>query len=58
MQFGLLEMWSAMGPVAKAVSIILIALSIVSLYLFVERQLVFRRAEANPKRSRRSSRNT
>jgi len=46
MQFGLIEMWQAMGPVAKGVSILLIALSIVSLYLFVERQLVFRRARS------------
>jgi len=46
MQFGLLEMWQAMGPVAKGVSILLIALSIVSLYLFVERQLVFRKARS------------
>jgi len=44
MQFGLIEMWQAMGPVAKGVAIILIALSIVSLYLFIERQLTFRRA--------------
>jgi biopolymer transport protein ExbB/TolQ len=49
MQFGLIEMWTAMGPVAKAVAIILIALSIVSLYLFIERQLVFRRARAKSK---------
>jgi len=49
MQFGLLEMWQAMGPVARAVSILLIALSIVSLYLFVERQLVFRRARSKSK---------
>jgi biopolymer transport protein ExbB/TolQ len=49
MQFGLLEMWQAMGPVAKAVSIILIALSIVSLYLFIERQLVFRKARSKSK---------
>jgi len=49
MQFGLIEMWSAMGPVAKAVAIILLALSIVSLYLFVERQLVFRRARSKSK---------
>jgi len=49
MQFGLLEMWQAMGPVAKAVAILLIALSIVSLYLFIERQLVFRRARAKSK---------
>ena len=46
MQFGLIEMWQAMGAVAKAVAIILIALSIISLYLFIERQLVFRRARS------------
>jgi len=46
MQFGLIEMWQAMGPVAKGVSILLIALSIISLYLFVERQLVFRKARS------------
>ena len=44
MQFGLLEMWGAMGPVAKAVAIILISLSIVSLYMFIERQMTFSRA--------------
>ncbi len=44
MQFGLLEMWSAMGGVAKTVAIILIALSIVSLYMFIERELTFARA--------------
>lgn len=49
MQFGLIEMWTAMGPVAKAVAILLIALSIVSLYLFIERQLVFRKARAKSK---------
>src|SRR4030066_240765 len=49
MQFGLLEMGQAMGPVAKAVAILLIALSIISLYLFIERQLVFRRARAKSK---------
>jgi biopolymer transport protein ExbB/TolQ len=46
MQFGLIEMWQAMGPVARTVSILLIGLSIISLYLFVERQLVFRRARS------------
>jgi biopolymer transport protein ExbB/TolQ len=49
MQFGLIEMWQAMGPVAKGVAIILIALSIVSLYLFIERQLTFRRARNKSK---------
>jgi biopolymer transport protein ExbB/TolQ len=49
MQFGLIEMWQAMGPVAKAVAILLITLSIISLYLFIERQLVFRRARSKSK---------
>jgi biopolymer transport protein ExbB/TolQ len=49
MQFGLIEMWNAMGPVAKAVAILLVALSIVSLYLFIERQLVFRKARSKSK---------
>ena len=46
MQFGLIEMWQAMGAVAKAVSILLIALSIVSLYFLIERSLTFRRAKS------------
>lgn len=45
MQFGLIEMWQAMGTVAKAVSLLLISLSIISLYLFIERQLAFNRAK-------------
>lgn len=49
MQFGLIEMWNAMGPVAKAVAILLIFLSVISLYLFIERQLVFRKARAKSK---------
>ncbi len=44
MQFGLIEMWTAMGTVARAVSLILLALSVVSLYLFIERQMTFNRA--------------
>jgi biopolymer transport protein ExbB/TolQ len=46
MQFGLVEMWQAMGAVAKTVSIALISLSILSLYLFIERQIFFRKAHA------------
>ena len=46
MQFGLIEMWQAMGTVARAVSIILISLSVVSIYLFIERQLTFSRAKS------------
>jgi biopolymer transport protein ExbB/TolQ len=49
MQFGLVEMWKAMGAVAKGVSIILISLSIISLYLFIERQLFFFRARSKSK---------
>ena len=45
MQFGLIEMWNEMGYVAKSVAVILIGLSIITLYLFVERQIVFARAK-------------
>lgn len=44
MQFGLIEMWEAMGIVAKSVAILLIALSIIAIYLFIERQLVYAKA--------------
>lgn len=44
MEFGLLQMWTAMGAVGKTVSIMLIALSVISIYMFIERQLVFARA--------------
>lgn len=49
MQFGLIEMWQAMGGLAKTVSIILIGLSIISLYLFFERQFVFFKARKKSK---------
>lgn len=49
MQFGLIEMWVAMGAVAKTVAIILIFLSILSLYLFIERQMVFAKARRKSK---------
>ncbi len=49
MQFGLIEMWSAMGGLAKAVAIILVFLSIVSIYYFFERNLVFARARRKSK---------
>jgi len=45
MQFGLIEMWQQMGAVARSVSIILIGLSIISLYLFIERLMTFSRAK-------------
>ncbi len=49
MQFGLIEMWQAMGAVAKTVAILLIFLSIISIYLFIERQLVFAKARRKSK---------
>lgn len=45
MQFGLLEMWAAMGAVAKTVAIILIAMSVLTIYMLIERLLVFNRAK-------------
>jgi biopolymer transport protein ExbB/TolQ len=42
-------MWQAMGGVAKSVAIILIFLSIVSIYFFIERNLVFARARRKSK---------
>jgi biopolymer transport protein ExbB/TolQ len=45
MQFGLMEMWQAMGAVAKTVAILLIAMSVISIYMFIERLLVFSRAK-------------
>jgi biopolymer transport protein ExbB/TolQ len=46
MQFGLIEMWQAMGAVARTVTILLISLSIISLYFLIERSLTFRRAKS------------
>ncbi len=43
MQFGLIEMWQSMGAVAKTVAISLIFLSVIALYLFIERILFFSR---------------
>ena len=49
MQFGLLEMWQSMSPLAKAVAILLITMSIVSLYFFIEREMFFRKAKSRSK---------
>jgi len=49
MQLSLIELWNQMGGVAKTVAIILIGLSIVSLYLLIERQVVFSRARSKSK---------
>lgn len=49
MQFGLLEMWQAMGGLAKTVGILLIFLSIVAFYYFIEKNIVFAKAKRKSK---------
>jgi biopolymer transport protein ExbB/TolQ len=49
MQLGLIEMWQQMGPLAKTVAILLIFLSVISIYLFIERQITFARARNKSK---------
>jgi biopolymer transport protein ExbB/TolQ len=49
MQMGLMDMWAEMGTIARAVAIILMFLSVVSIYLFIERQIVFFRARTKSK---------
>ncbi len=49
MQFGLLEMWNAMGALAKSVAIILLFLSVITIYFFIERQVVFSKARKKSK---------
>jgi len=46
MQFGLLEMFTAMSPLAKGVSFLLIGMSIISIYLLIERSLFFKKAKS------------
>jgi biopolymer transport protein ExbB/TolQ len=46
---GLMDMWAEMGTIARAVAIILMFLSVVSIYLFIERQIVFFRARSKSK---------
>lgn len=50
MEMGLISLWNQMGMVARVVAIILICLSIISLYLLIERQLVFFRARIKSKK--------
>jgi len=49
MEFGLIAMWTQMGAIAKTVAILLIFLSIITIYLFIERQVVFSRAKKKSK---------
>ncbi|MCK4556944.1 MAG: hypothetical protein KAU47_05460, partial [Candidatus Aminicenantes bacterium] len=50
MEFGLVQMWNQMGMLAKGVAILLFFLSIVSIYLFIERQLVYAKAKSKSKK--------
>ncbi len=50
MEWTLVEMWGLMAPLAKGVAILLMFLSIVSFYLFIERQLVFYKAGSKSKK--------
>jgi biopolymer transport protein ExbB/TolQ len=49
MEFGLIGMWNQMATLAKTVAIILIGLSIVTLYMLIERLLTFSRAKNKSK---------
>jgi biopolymer transport protein ExbB/TolQ len=45
MQFGLIEMWGQMGTVARIVAIVLMALSVVTIYMLIERLLIYSQAK-------------
>jgi biopolymer transport protein ExbB/TolQ len=49
MQMGLLDLWAEMGGPARAVAILLMFLSVVTIYLFIERQIVFFKARNKSK---------
>ena len=49
MQFDLITMWQSMSGLAKGVSILLILLSVFSLYMFIERLLTYARAKNKSK---------
>lgn len=46
MEVSLIDLWNQMGSVAKAVAMILIGLSVISLYLLIERLVVFAKAKS------------
>lgn len=49
MQMGIMDLWAEMGTIARAVGIILMFLSVLSIYLFIERQIVFYKARSKSK---------
>lgn len=46
MELGIIEMWKQMTPIAKGVAIILLGLSLVSIYLLIERILTYSAAKS------------
>ncbi len=49
MEFGLIGMWNQMAALAKTVAILLIGLSIVTLYMLIERLMTFSKAKNKSK---------
>jgi len=49
MQFSLVELWHSMGLPVKFVAALLVFLSILTIYLFIERQIIFRKAKSKSK---------
>ncbi len=45
MQFGLVEIWHSMGLPVKAVAILLMFFSILTLYTFIERQIIYAKSK-------------
>ena len=54
--FNPFEMWQSMGFVAKAVVVFLLAMSVYSLWVMIDRYVVFRRAKRSCRRPRRARR--
>jgi biopolymer transport protein ExbB/TolQ len=50
MQFGLVEIWHSMGLPVKFVAMILMLLSIITIYIFIERLIIYSRAKNKSKR--------
>ena len=49
MQFNLVELWNSMGVPVRFVAVVLIFLSILTIYLFIERQIIFKKAKKRSK---------
>ena len=49
MEFSLIGMWQSMSPLAKGVAILLMGMSVITLYFFIERLLFFGKAKNRSK---------